>query len=94
VASLGIASTDMGDCILRIEKLENGYEVEVYDEAIAEQNRKPKNSSYTDPWKAYAFENAEGVVKFIGLHLDKLKPPPGADAEYADAFNQAANSDD
>ena len=83
----------MGDTILRIEKLENGYEVEVCDEAVQENNRKPK-TEWQDPWKSYAFESAEGVVKFIELHLDKLKPPPGADEEYAAAFNQAAAEDD
>ena len=36
----------MDNCILRIEKLENGYEVEVYDQATADENRKPKNERW------------------------------------------------
>lgn len=83
----------MGDQVLRIEKLTNGYEVEVCDEKIRAANEKPK-TSWQDPWKGYAFENAEGVVEFVRLHLDKLKPPPGADAEYASAFKQATEEDD
>lgn len=82
----------MSDTILRIDKLENGYKIEVCDEAIMAANAKPK-SSYKDPWKAYAFESAAGVVKFVQLHLDKLKPPPGAEEEYSQAFNRAAKED-
>lgn len=82
----------MGDTVLRIEKLTNGYEVEICDPKIVEKNRKPK-STYEDPWKGYAFTTAEEVKTFVGLHLDSLKPPPGPEEEYADAFN-AASSDD
>jgi hypothetical protein len=78
----------MGDTVLRIEKLTNGYEVEICDPKITESNRKPK-SEYQDPWKGYAFTTAEEVKTFVGLHLDQLKPPPGPDDEYADAFKQA-----
>jgi hypothetical protein len=83
----------MSDTILRIEKLENGYEVEVCDEQVMANNQKPK-SAYEDPWKGYAFENAEGVVAFIKAHLDKLKPPPGAGDEYDAAFKQATSEED
>lgn len=82
-----------GDTVLRIEKLENGYEVEICDPKVIENNRKPK-TEYKDPWKGYAFTTAEEVKAFVGQHLDSLKPPPDADTEYADAFNQAASSDD
>lgn len=82
----------MGDTVLRIEKLTNGYEVEICDPKIMEANRKPK-STYEDPWKGYAFTTAEEVKTFVGAHLDSLKPPPEADEEYADAFRQATAGD-
>jgi len=81
------------DCVLRIEKLENGYEVEIVDPKIQEENAKPK-SSWQDPWKGYAFSTKEEVVAFVTEHLDKLKPKPSDDDEYASAFNQAAKSED
>lgn len=82
----------MSGTILRVEKLENGYEVEVCDEKIMAENRKPK-SVYEDPWKSYAFETAAGVVEFIKTHLDKLKPPPGAEEEYSSAFKMASKEE-
>jgi hypothetical protein len=81
----------MMDCVLRIEKLTNGYKVEVVDQKIIESNRKPK-SEWQDPWKAYAFTTADEVKTFVGLHLDSLKPAPGDDEEFSDAFKQATKS--
>lgn len=82
----------MGESILRIEKLENGYEVEICDPKIQAANDKPK-TSYQSPWKGYAFTTAEEVKNFIGEHLDSLKPPPDADTEYGDAFKAASEED-
>ncbi len=79
--------------VLRVEKLENGYEVEVCDPDLMAANEKPK-AAYKDPWKAYAFTTAEEVKNFIGEHLDSLKPPPDADAEYGSAFKEATSEDE
>lgn len=82
----------MGESVCRIEKLENGYEVEICDPKIQAANEKPK-SGYQSPWKGYAFTTAEEVKNFVGEHLDSLKPPPDADAEYASSFKQATAGD-
>lgn len=79
-----------GDSVLRIEKLENGYEVEICDPKVMAANDKPK-TVYQSPWKGYAFTTAEEVKEFVGKHLDSLKPPPDADAEYSAAFDQATS---
>jgi hypothetical protein len=83
----------MGESVLRIEKLENGYEVEVCDPTILAENEKPK-TAYKSPWKGYAFTTAEEVKNFVGEHLDSLKPPPDADAEYGSAFAKASSEED
>lgn len=80
----------MSDCIVRIEKLTNGYEVELRDSKIEAENAKPR-SAYQDPWKGYAFKTAEEVATFIGAALDKLAPP-SADDEYAAAFKAATET--
>jgi hypothetical protein len=77
-----------GNCVLRVDKLENGYEVEICDEAIRLANEKPK-TSWQDPWKGYAFTTAEEALAFITTHLEKLKPPPDAATEYSTAFKNA-----
>ena len=83
----------MDNIVMRIEKLENGYEVEVCDEKIMEENRKPK-SMYQDPYKGYAFATAAEVTKFVGEHLDSLKPPPESGEEFSNAFKSASTEDD
>lgn len=82
----------MNDTILRIEKLENGYTVSVCDPKIMAENEKPK-TQYKDPYKNYAFTTAEEVKAYVGEHLDSLKPPPDADAEYGMAFKRATKDD-
>ena len=84
----------MSEYVLRIEKLENGYEVEICDEKITAANAKAKTPSYSDPWKGYAFKTATEVAAFVASHLDSLKPPPDADKEFGDAFKEATTEED
>lgn len=84
----------MDGCILRVEKLANGYEVEILDPDIQAANQKPK-SDWKSPWVGYAFTTAAEVKEFIGLHLDNLKPEPDDDEQYGMEFaRQAAKMDD
>lgn len=76
------------DDFIRIECLENGYEVECLDPKIAEQNAKGKGI-YEDPYKAYAFSTAEEVVKFVQEKLKTMKP--SGNDEYSKAFKEAAS---
>jgi hypothetical protein len=78
-----------GQTIARIEKLENGYVVEVCDPKVVAKNREPK-SSYEDPWKGHALATVDDVKEFLGKHLDSLSPPPSADEEYKHAFKAAS----
>jgi hypothetical protein len=82
-----------GDCSLKIDVLQNGFNVEVRDPKIDAANNKPK-SSWEDPWKTYAFSTVEEVEGFVSKHLKELKPPPDADAEFSSAFNAASKDDD
>lgn len=76
------------DDYIRIECLENGFEVECMDPKIVAENAKPK-SMYQNPYKGYAFSTAEEVSKFV---LEKLKTmkPKAKDGGYSAAFNEAA----
>jgi hypothetical protein len=82
----------MGESVMRIDMLENGYKVEVCDPDIMEANNSPK-SEYESPWKSYAFSTAPEVIAFVTATLEKLKPPPDATTEYASAFKQATKGD-
>lgn len=83
----------MSDCVLRIEKLENGWEVEMLDTAVQEKNRAPSKPGklvpYEDPWKSYAFEEFDTMIKFIKEKLPLLHPESD-DEVYASAFETAA----
>ncbi len=80
----------MGKCVCRIEKLVNGYEVSLMDPKIEKQNResrgKDSDYSWRDPMRGYAFETAEGVLKFLGDNLDKIEMPD----DYTSSFKIAA----
>lgn len=79
----------MSDCVLRVEKLTNGYEVEVYDPDIAAANQKPK-SNWKDPWKGYAFSTIAEVIAFITKALPMLK---GSGDEEESMFDKFANEE-
>lgn len=81
-----IAGATMSDCIAKIEKLENGFTVEVPDKAIEADNAKP-SKPWKDPWKEYAFSNKEEVITFLTKVLDKLEPP--RDDDLAVNFKRA-----
>lgn len=80
------------DCV-RIERLANGYEVEIYDPKIAEMNRKRDNSKpgmpykpWVDPKKSYAFPNVKAVLTFLEKNLETAIPMKD---EYGTAFDTA-----
>lgn len=76
----------MGDTVLRVEKLENGFEVEILDPKVEAKNQKSK-TGYESPWKAYAFTTAAEVVKFVEKHLDTL--PKSDQTEFDEAAKEA-----
>lgn len=76
----------MSEEVLRIEKLENGYEVEVCDPDIKKANAKPK-TEWKSPWKAYAFSTDKEVIAFVTKHLASL--PKSAQDEFNSAASEA-----
>lgn len=77
-------------CIARIEKLENGFTVEVIDVKQQAENQKPK-AAWKDPWKEYAFSTKKEVTDFLTKTLDTLVPK---DESYGTAFNEAVAEKD
>lgn len=70
----------MSDCICRIEKAENGFEVEILDDEVQAKNQDPKSKApWVDPWKSYLFNDIDGVVKFLQEKLPKLTPESDAE---------------
>ena len=63
----------MSECVLRVEKLENGYTVEVCDPALVRSNKNSK-VPYKSPWKEYAFKTVKEVSTFVTKVLPTLDP--------------------
>lgn len=77
--------------IVKICRLVNGYEVEIYDPP--KEQPKPKKDMhtampYSPPWKAYAFSTEQEVFKFLKDKMPSLRRK-SADDEYADSFKEA-----
>lgn len=82
----------MGEYVLKIEKLENGYEVEVKDSAQEKKNNTPSKKNgpaieWKDPWKAYAFSTDKEVIAFVKRHLSSL--PKSSQDDFNDAAEAA-----
>jgi len=78
----------MGDIVVRIEKLENGYEVEIREPKRA-KTKTP--GDYVDPWCGYAFKTAAEVGEFIGKNLDKAQCEGD---EFGSSFDAAVAEED
>jgi hypothetical protein len=84
----------MSDDIVRIEKLENGYEVEVCSPKISKANASAKPTVvYQSPWKGYAFTTKEEVITFLTKVLDKLSPEV-EDDEFGSSFDEAVSTEE
>lgn len=82
----------MGDIVCRIEKLTNGYEVEIREPEMPEKpKKKGEPSIYVDPWRSFAFKDCAEVTAFLTKNLDKAKS--GSD-DYDSAFDAAVAADD
>jgi hypothetical protein len=79
------------DQVAKICRLQNAWEVEIYDPPKREA--KPKNvpEPYRDPWKSYAFKTSKEVMDFLKQRLDTLRPNH-AEGEYADGFAEATKT--
>ncbi len=75
----------MGDYSCKIERMANGYEVEISDPKIVERNRDPKVAGWRDPKVCYGFKTVDEVLTFLKNNLDKALPAE----DYETTFNVA-----
>ena len=85
----------MSDYVCRIERLANGFEVELTDPKIVAQNQKRDTKGMSmGPWKdpkvGYAFKNVDEVCAFLKTNLDKAMPLD----EYGSNFDTAVDEED
>lgn len=80
----------MGEYVVKIERLKNGWEVEMTDPEIIKQNQKSSKGNAPSPWKdpnvGYAFKTAAEVCKFLEKNLEKAVPMD----EYESSVDEAA----
>ena len=85
----------MGECIVRIEKMKNGFEVEMKDPEIVKANQKASGKSnspmpYKDPNVAYVFKTSDEVLAFLKANLDKCVP----EDDFESSFDEAAATEE
>lgn len=73
--------------IARIERAQNGYEVEMCDPKIKAQNEKSEGS-YKDPYVSYVFTSAEEVTAFLEKNLSKATPMDEYDTSFEEAVKE------
>ena len=87
----------MAECCIKIEKLTNGYTIEMKDPAIVKANNKRDNSKsnvyvpYRDPWKTFVCKDEAAVLKFLKANLSKAS---AEDDGYESSFNTACIDED
>lgn len=82
-----------GDKCVKIERLENGYEISLPDPAIVKRNNSRNMNRpvpYEDPMKEYAFKTIDEVMTFLKANLDKALSVD----EYTTAFNAAMDEEE
>lgn len=76
---------------VKIEKAQNGYEVEVTDPKIVAANRKDDmKGPWRDPCVSYVFKTVDEVLEFLKKNLDKALP---AD-EFTTSFDAAVGEEE
>lgn len=81
----------MSHNVCKIERLANGYEVELTDPQIVKENQSAKlGKPWKDPKVCYAFKSAKEVVKFLSKHLETALPLD----EYSTSFDKATEEED
>jgi hypothetical protein len=81
---------------IEIERVANGYEVEIYDHKIMKQNEKSGSGEYgpkyKDPRVTYVFKTEAEVMDFLTKNMSKALPKSEFDAAY-DAAAKEENDD-
>jgi hypothetical protein len=74
----------MHDCRVVIERVANGYEVEVSDPAI----KAKKGELYTENRKEYVFKTVKEVLAFLTKNLDTALPAEEYESAFGDAVEE------
>lgn len=85
-------------CTIRINRLANGWSVQMTDPKIVEANNKRSDKSGYTPWKdpevTFAFDDAKGVLEFLNANLEKALPTDEYDTSFAKALGETAKDKD
>ena len=89
----------MDDSVCTIERLANGFEVEITDPKIVEANNKRSTKSmssvsWKDPKVGYAFKTVDEVCAFLKANLDKAMPLDEFSGSFDAANSEGDNADE
>ena len=74
-------------CTIRIERVQNGYVMEITDPDIVKANKGKESygKGWRDPDVKYTFEESDDLVEFLRKNIDKALPMD----EYDSSFDAA-----
>lgn len=75
-------------CRVVIERVANGYEVEVTDPELKAKNEGKMSLPYSDPTKEYVFKTVDEVLTFLTKNLDKALPADEYDSSFDTAVEE------
>lgn len=81
-------------CRVVIERVANGYEVEVTDPKLKDKNKGDGVLSYSNPTKEYVFKTIDEVLTFLTKNLDKALPADEYDSSFDEALAEEDDSDE
>lgn len=76
------------NCRVVIERVANGYEVEVTDPELKAKNEGKSMLSYSSPTKDYVFKTVDEVLTFLTKNLDKALPADEYDSSFDTAVEE------
>lgn len=84
----------MSSCNIRIERLVNGYTIEMTDPELVKKNNKrdTKGASSCAPWVdpnvTLMFETAEEIIKFLTDNIEKVLPSDEFETSFTRALKE------
>lgn len=90
-ATVGCSMRNM--CTIRIERVQNGYVMEITDPEIVKQNRDKESygKGWRDPDVKYTFDEASELLEFLTKNIDKALPMDEYDASFDAAVKEASD---
>lgn len=80
-------------CTIRIERIQNGFVLEITDPEIVKENKDKESfgKGWRDPDVKYNFDTSEDLMEFLSENIDKALPMDEYSASFDAAVKEATD---